>query len=365
MKITSSHIKIDHDALIHNLFIIKKLAPYSKILVMIKANAFGHGLIDVARTLETYVEGLAIARYEEAIELINCRIKSKIVVMSGDINISRMKELIMRGCDIVISSKYQFDKLMSSNIHNKTTIWLKINTGMNRLGILLEDANSIIEKLTKQTWVQEIILMTHLSDASMENDKKTVPQCEAIKKLSSYSLPLSIANSAAIIRYPQFHYDWVRPGIMLYGASPFPNTVASDYNLKATMELNSFLLDIRQQQKGDKIGYDSTWTCPENMLLGIIPLGYGDGYPRNIREGTPVWVNEAFCPIVGKVSMDLITIDLRPVKKVKIGDLVELWGKNLSIDIIAKYANTIPNELLTHISPRLLPYYHVKKNKYV
>lgn len=353
----SSHLYIDHASLVHNVKIVKYFAPHSKILAMIKANAFGHGMTDVAQTLQPYVDALGVARYDEAIELVESGISSKIVLMSGDIRIAQLNELVRRGCHIVISSIYQFEKLISSNTTGKTTIWLKINTGMNRLGIFLKDADYVIKTFLQQKWVENIILMTHLSDADGEkNNRKTQLQGEAITKLAfKYSLPISIANSAAIINYPQFHYDWVRPGIMIYGASPFSNTLASDYNLKATMELNSFLLDIRKQQRGDQIGYGSTWRCPEKMLLGSIPVGYGDGYPRNIAKGTPVWINGVFCPIVGRVSMDLITVDLRPLKKVKIGDFVQLWGRYIPIDIIAKYANTIPNELLTHISPRLLP----------
>jgi alanine racemase len=343
--------------LLHNLSIIRKLAPNSKILPMIKANAFGHGMIEVAKTIEPHVEGLAVARYDEAMELIKYGIKSKIVLMSGDIRISNLKELIMLGCDVVISSKHQFDELITSHIIGRTRIWLKINTGMNRLGIFLFEANKIIEKLKQKTWIEDIILMTHLSDAEMQCDKKTFLQCEAIEKLASqYSLTMSIANSAAIINYPQFHYDWVRPGIMLYGVSPIPETLGRDYNLEVTMELKSYLLDVRKQKKGDQIGYNSSWTCPEDMPLGIIGIGYGDGYPRNINTGTPVWINGKTCPIVGKVSMDLITVDLRPSSNTKIGDSVELWGKNLPVEIVAKYANTIPNELLTHISPRLWSY---------
>lgn len=360
----TNQLVIHNDAILHNLALIKKLTNNSKILPMIKANAFGHGLLNVANLLSDHVDALAVARFEEAMEVMAENPSLPLVLMSGEIDLEKTKKLIQLNCHIVISTQHQYLQLVNAKINGKTTVWLKINTGMNRLGISPLEADAVIHKLRCCSWVEDIVLMTHLSDADLPSNLKTNMQVDALRKISTqHSLAISIANSAAIVQHPNSHGDWVRPGVMLYGGSPIPSMSSKYIGLKPTMTLYSFILDIRRQYKNDEIGYSSSWVCDKDMLLGIIPLGYGDGYPRNINSHAFVWVNNTYCPIVGRVSMDLITIDVSQCKNLKIGDRVEMWGENVSIDEVAGYAGTIANEIMTHISPRLVSTTVVKEEK--
>ena len=349
-------LTIHNDNILHNLAIIKKFAPNSCVLPMIKANAFGHGLLNVAKLLQDHVASLAVARYEEAIFLLKENIVSSIVVMSGWVDKQQLTTLVDLGCQIGIATKHQLYQLTKGSFHKKVTVWLKINTGMNRLGLSILDSDQAIVQLKKFTWVDNIILMTHLSDADLPDNKKTHAQIKTLKDIANYhGLSHSIANSASIVQYPESHGDFIRPGIMLYGSSPIASLRATQLGLKSTMTLSSYLMDIREQKKGDAIGYGSAWLCEKDILLGIIPFGYGDGYPRLVQPDASVLVNGIQCPIVGRVSMDLITIDISACKSPRIGDTVELWGEGILIDDVAYYANTLSNELFTHISPRTLP----------
>lgn len=354
----SSHetkIEIDNEAIIHNFSIIKRLSSSSKIMAMVKGNAYGHGLLNVAKLLATEADGFGVARYEEAIPLLSANLKKPIVVMSGLQNLEYVTYVHRGELQISITSKTQYREFLKSHFDQKITVWLKFNTGMNRLGLPLTFADEYIREVKKNSWVEDVILMTHLSHGNEKKHQNNDIQCTALLELGQrHSLQTSIASSAVLLNYPHYKGDWVRPGIMLYGASPIEGITANDLGLKPAMTLSSYLLDIRQQKKGDQIGYQGAWICKEAVLLGILPIGYGDGYPRNIMPGTPVWINGSLCSIVGRVSMDLITVDLSNCKDPKLGDYVELWGKELSVDQIASQAMSIPNELLTSVSPRIL-----------
>lgn len=350
-------LEIDNAAISHNFSIIKGLSFDRRVMLMVKANAYGHGLLNVARLLAAEADAFGVARYEEAITLLSANIGKPVVLMSGLHNIEHAKNIHHDKLQISIATKTQYRDFIETKFNQKLTVWLKFNTGMNRLGLPLALANQYIREMKKNRFIKEIILMTHLSSANESNNQKNDFQCRTLLELGKrHSLQTSIANSAALLQYPHYKGDWVRPGIMLYGASPIEGKSASTFGLQPAMTLSSYLLDIRQQRKGDQIGYQGSWICKEDILLGVVPIGYGDGYPRNIAPGTPVWVNGSLCPIIGRVSMDLITIDLSNCKKPKIADYVELWGKELSIDQIAKFAMTLPNELLTRVSPRILEY---------
>lgn len=349
MKINK--IQIHKDALIHNFFVVKSIVKDGKIAPVLKANAFSHGLLRVAHLFEREADAFMVARLEEARLLLLANIKIPIVVMSGIFNLDILKSIDAVNLQIAITTLYQLEQLKRLRLKHKLTVWLKINTGMHRLGLPMDDIDQKIRMLKKCSVVKEIILMTHLASANREEDLKTRDQCSILLSLAQeHSLQVSIANSAAILQYSEARKGWVRPGIMLYGASP-TNKDAAFYNLMPTMTLSTYLLDVRYHRKGDEIGYEGIWTCANDILLGVIPIGYGDGYPRNVGNAY-VWINGTFCNIVGRISMDLITIDLSKCPNAKVGDYVEMWGKNLSIDNVAKFADSIPNELLTRISPR-------------
>lgn len=347
-------ILIHNEALLHNFRLVKKFNSRAKILPMLKANAFGHGLENVARLLESEADGLAIVRYEELLLLLEKNIKKPIVLMSNLLDFSVLTSISASNIQITICTKLQLNSFVKNAFYQKRVIWLKVNTGMNRLGLNIEDVEPAIILLKKSPWTKKIILITHFSDADDTKSPKTINQYESLKHIAQkHSLQMSTSNSAALLNRFNFEDDWIRPGIMLYGASPISGKNGSFFGLSPAMTLSSYLLEVRKQRKGDKIGYSSTWVCKKDMLLGIIPIGYGDGYMRNL-SGAPVWINGVCCPIVGRISMDYITVDLSECENPKVGDYVELWGKNLPINEVSRYASSIPNELLTHIAPRLI-----------
>jgi alanine racemase len=233
-------------------------------------------------------------------------------------------------------------------------VWIKVDTGMHRLGFAPERFEEVYKYLTTKTAATQFVLMTHLANADDVNDKRTATQLTRLNKISQqYNLPLSIANSAGIVAWPKSHADIVRPGIMLYGSSPVLGKTAQDLDLKPVMTLSSRLIAIKQLRKGDHVGYGGEWVCPENMPVGVVSIGYGDGYPRHASAGTPVLVNGIRVPLIGRVSMDLITVDLRPYPQAKHGDTVTLWGEGLPADEIAAAAGTIAYQLFCGVAQRV------------
>ncbi len=232
-------------------------------------------------------------------------------------------------------------------------MWLKIDTGMHRLGIAPACCAEFIEALKKCSWISDIGIMTHLACADEPENQSNLYQLEQFKHVTSeYNFKKSIANSAAILSLPQAHADVVRPGIMLYGVSPFAHQTGLELGLKPVMHLLSSITEIHQYDKGASIGYGKTWICPRKSRIAIIPVGYGDGYPRHIEKNTPVYVNGHFATIVGRISMDMMTIDITDFPDIQIGDPVELWGKHIAVEKIAQYAHTIAYELICQITKR-------------
>ncbi len=344
---------VDLIALQHNYQRIRKLTSPSKIMAMVKSDAYGHGLVQIAKSL-TDVDAFGVACLNEALTLRKAKIDKRIVLTRGFSNITELPLISKYGLDVVIHHEYQIEILQTVELNKPIGIWLKIDTGMHRLGFAIEDAEHAYHRLKKISQIQQpIYIMTHLASADDLSKSATHKQLDCFKQFSFCSNPKSIANSAAIINWPESCADWVRPGIMLYGISPLAGKTGEEIGLRPVMTLQSELIAVKKLAKGDRIGYGGIWECPEDMPVGVVAIGYGDGYPRHAKTGTPVLVNGIQCQIVGRVSMDMLTVDLRNDPDAKCGDQVILWGKELSVEYIAKCADTIAYELLCGLTQRV------------
>lgn len=371
----------------HNLLRVKELAPDSKVVSVIKANAYGHGLFSIAEALHES-DSFAVARIEEALllrrHLSNKEINKTIFILQGVSSIEEYDQCLAQNLLPIIHCLEQFKILisffsrqkMNKPVHHKLSYWLKVDTGMHRLGLLKDDFKVLLEEL--KSLDPEYLpggILSHFSCADEKdnpvNNKQLIQFKHFYTALSSMEkmanieklaeINKSMANSAAILAMPESHFDWVRPGIMLYGVSPFETSqkmrTGLDEQLKPVMTLSSELIAIKQLKKGDCIGYGAQWCCPEDITIGVIAIGYGDGYPRHAEAGTPVLIQGVEVPLIGRVSMDMICVDLRALEKqsttIKIGDKVILWGDGLAIEKVSQKAGTIAYELLCQITQRV------------
>lgn len=349
----AAHALIDLTAVKHNLARVRQLAPNANIMAVIKADAYGHGLLRIAPALND-IQAVAVARVSEGIRLRNSGFNKKIVILEGFVEVDELTVLCHYDLDIVVHSASQVTALEQYQGSSCLSIWLKLDTGMNRLGVKPAEFSSLYQRLLHCSSVtQPISLMTHFSSADDSEQHTTDQQLKVFKQtVNNYVGDKSVANSAAILAYPKSIMEWVRPGIMLYGVSPFPDQCAKHLNLKPVMSLHSRLIAVKHIKKGDAVGYSGTWKATKNTQLGVVAIGYGDGYPRYAQTGTPVLINNHKAPLVGRVSMDMITIDLGDTVA-KAGDLVTLWGKGLPVEDIAKHSNTIAYTLLCGVTQRV------------
>jgi len=352
--IRSAHAVIDLQALSHNLARAKQAAGNSQALAVVKADAYGHGLIKVAETLAGQAEGMAVACLPEAQVLRKAGYQGRIVLLHGVKNAQEQEAAAEFGLDLVLHEPYQLELLQEMNSLGPLDIWLKLDTGMHRLGFPPHQATVLYQKLTALPVVRSLRFMTHFADADDRESRYTQTQMDSFDQATrGLEGEQSCANSAAILGHPQSHRDWIRPGIMLYGASPFVSGNAEAEGLKPVMHLSSPLIAIQALKKGDTIGYGRTWTCPEDMNVGVVAIGYGDGYPRHATNGTPVMINNVLTQLVGRVSMDLVTIDLRATGDVEIGMPVQLWGDRVAADEVASCSGTIAYELFCSVGERV------------
>ncbi|GAB6070298.1 alanine racemase [Thiomicrorhabdus hydrogeniphila] len=338
----------------HNLQRVQKIAPNSKILAVIKADGYGHGVERVAHQLSG-ADGFGVASIDEALVLRQKGFLHRILLLEGLFSQSELSVALQNRLDIVVHSDYQLDWLLQQTISIQLNVWIKVDTGMHRLGFDPHQVASVIAKLEKSDNEFCIHIISHFAMAD-----ETSPQAEEFTSLQlqrfetcskHYGYAKSFASSAAIIRYPQSHYNWVRPGITLYGAGD----IAGDKTLKkAVMQLESEVISIKTVQVGESVGYGSTWTASRKSTIAVVAIGYGDGYPRHAKTGTPVLINGQKLPLVGRVSMDMITVDITDSQSnVTIGTRAILWGQELSVDVIADYSGTISYELLCGITQRV------------
>ncbi len=347
-------VQIDISALEHNFAQIKKIAPSANVMAMIKANAYGHGLVSVAKALPQ-ANAFGVATIDEAIALRQAGIQQPLVVMSGFFDEAELTCMLDYQLTAVIHHFDQIQLLQQTSLSSPLGVWLKIDTGMRRLGFLPEHAASAHQALLDHPQVKKpLVVMTHLACSDQRNHPHTVTQIAQFNQaVASWPGLRSLACSAAMIDRPQIHADWVRPGILLYGISPFADQTGLMFGLKPAMTLMARLISVKEVCKGDSIGYGATWVCPKDMKIGVVSMGYGDGYPRHAKSGTPILVNGQRCTLIGRVSMDLITVDLKNQPHAKRGDPVVLWGKGLPVEEIAACAGTIGYELVCKVTTRV------------
>ena len=348
----TAYISIDAEALRHNLQRVKSFAPDSKVIAVIKANAYGHGVQTAAEALSD-ADAFALATPNEAICLRQSGVSKPLMVFQGFSSLEELKILADLDIQVIVHQPQQID-LLEQCSDVKLDIWLKIDTGMHRLGLPIEMAESSYHRLQSCQSVAQIRLMSHFANADDQAHSMNQKQLSVFSSVQAAigQIEASMANSAALVAMPESHMQWVRPGIMLYGSSPLIDKTAKELDLKSVMQFESKLLAVQSLKQGDVIGYGSTWQCPEDMKIGVVAAGYADGYPRHAKSGTPVWINNVLCPLLGRVSMDSLCIDLRGVD-VKIDERVVLWGKELSVDVVAERAGTIAYELLCHTGAAL------------
>ncbi|HEY6281425.1 MAG TPA: alanine racemase [Burkholderiales bacterium] len=343
--------RINLSALQNNLAVAKQCAPNSRIMAVIKANGYGHGLLRVARALAG-AEGFAVIDINDAVDLRDAGFKQRVLLLNGFYSPEELPVIAEYSLTSVIHQQEQLDRLGSAALPVKLDVFLKLNTGMNRLGFKPGAFHSALSALKQSRIVSGITLMTHF--ASADDEQGIAGQFEQFNKIAaSESLPCSLANSAALLRYPETHSDWVRPGIMLYGSSPFAEKSAKQLGLQPVMTLQSQIIATQDLQPGDKVGYTGLFTAEKAMRVGIVACGYADGYPRHARTGTPVCVEGKITRTLGRISMDTLCVDLSEIPDAAAGTPVILWGEGNPIEEVARAAGTVNYELFTKLNSRV------------
>ena len=345
---------INLQALRHNFQRARESAAGARIMAIVKANGYGHGLARVAQALPD-ADAFGVANLDEAVVLRAAGITRPVVILHGVIEPAELEEASRHALDIVVHHPSQLALLERSSLNRPIHVWLKVDTGMHRLGLAPEGVRDAWRRLVDCLGVAKPVrLMTHLSDAEIRSGERTRAQLACFNTVvTSLGAEYSVANSAAVLACPDAHGHWVRPGLMLYGASPFSDTTASDENLRPVMTLRTRLIAVNRLRKNDRVGYGGEWECPEDMPVGVAAVGYGDGYPRHAMSGTPVLVNGKRAALIGRVSMDMICVDLRGQPEAQVNDEVVLWGEGLPVETVAGHASTIAYDLLCGVSQRV------------
>jgi alanine racemase len=345
---------IDTQALRHNLNVVRARANGARIIAVVKANAYGHGLASSALALQE-ADALAVARLEEGLALRAAGVTNRIVLLEGIFAESQLEDAAHEQLDLVVHDALQIELLERSGLAGRFALWVKIDTGMNRLGFAPQDfpaALARIERLVPAA--RELRLMTHLACANERNDAVTRAQLARLRETTQgLGYEVSIANSAGLFGDLQLGCQWVRPGIALYGASPFEDTSAAGLDLRPVMTLMSSVIAVRHLKGGESVGYGGAWSAQRDSAIAIVAAGYGDGVPRSFANGTPVLINGARVPVAGRISMDMLAVDVTGCTPVKVGDPAVLWGAGLPVEEVARYAGTIAYELLCSVSQRV------------
>ncbi|MFK7816772.1 MAG: alanine racemase [Gammaproteobacteria bacterium] len=339
--------RINLSNLKHNFAIVRKLAGDSKVMAVVKADAYGHGVLEICNCLED-ADAFSVAYVNEALELRGNGIKQPIVALQGFSSANDLEQAILHDIQVVIHNKEQLHILKNSVDTPTLDVLLKCDTGMHRLGFAVEEFNDVLVDVKKLLSAKSSIrLMTHLAcadDVANQFTRKQLQQFDQLVKDNSYQQ--SIANSAGILAWPESLRDWVRPGLVLYGINPlYKQDIDSSIELRPVMSLHAPLIAIKHCKKGEKVGYGGDFSCPNDMLIGIIAIGYADGYPRHLKTAPSVAIGNKKASIVGRVSMDMVAVNLTDVDT-KVGDIAELWGELISVAEVAEHAETISYDLL-------------------
>jgi alanine racemase len=338
-------------ALAHNFLVAKAYAGGAKLWAVLKANAYGHGLERAARALEA-ADGYAVLDFQEAARLRVAGVDKPILMLEGFFKPLDLPLLAKYRLTPVIHNAEQVEMLRLAELAGEIDVYLKVNSGMNRLGFMVDNLRPAYNALRLHPQVKSVTLMTHFADADGAGIKA---QLDWFDELTRPFEPgqRSLANSAALIRFPEARGDWVRPGIILYGCSPFADKSAEALGLKPAMTLASEIIATQHLQSGERVGYGFAYEAAGEMTIGVVACGYADGYPRHAPSGTPVLVNGKRTRTVGRVSMDMITVDITDIPEAYIGTPVTLWGEGLSADEVAAAAGTVSYELLCALAPRV------------
>ncbi len=351
---------INTQALTHNLGVVRAFAPHCRVLAVVKANAYGHGVTGLLPSLQQHADALAVARLEEAQQLRDTHYQGRLMLMCGVSNNAELSEAIALQLDIVVHDPKHLSLFADYAYHapQPTTLWLKMDSGMHRLGFMPQEYASAFQILKSLPWCKEIIGMTHFSCA--DESKKNAPEKNTTQQqidcYEHYTQHLmlddhSLANSAAIMAHPAAHHGWLRPGLMMYGISPLENTA---HNLQVVMQLQAQVIGTRTIPAGEATGYNQRWRAKRESHLALISAGYADGYPITALNQSVVAVDGVRAPVVGRVSMDTIAIDCTDLaEKPVVGSYVELWGNTISVNEVAAAAGSISYQLLTVVSSRV------------
>lgn len=356
---------ISHQALAHNLAVVKQHAPKAKVMAVVKANGYGHGLFNVAQGLNA-ADGFAVLGLNEAIDLREAGYTQTLLLLEGVFSAPELAIAAAYNIDIVVHCSQQVDMLEQARMMIPLHVHLKINTGMNRLGFQPTAFSAVLAQLQACASVASVTLMTHFAtadeavgiDAAMSVFQQTV---------GGLTLPRSLANSATILRHPQAHAEWVRPGIMLYGASPVGGTLPSTFGLKSVMQFTTQIIAVQTIHAGESVGYGNKFTATKLTRVGVVACGYADGYPRHAGQfnlggnlniggdlgGAPIAVAGKLTRTLGRVSMDMLFADLTAIPEANVGSPVELWGKQVPVDAVAETSGTVGYELLCAVAPRV------------
>lgn len=348
-------VVINRRALRHNLQRLRELAPASRLVAIVKANAYGHGLLETARSLPQ-ADAFGVARLEEALCLREGGITQPILLLEGFFNAADLPMISRLELHTAVHSDEQLAALEQAQLDTPVTVWMKLDTGMHRLGVLPEQAEAFYQRLARCPNVrQPVNVVSHFARADEPECGATERQLDIFTTFTEGKPGLrSIAASGGILLWPQSHFDWVRPGIILYGVSPLEGGArAADAGFMPAMSLTSSLIAVREHHAGEPVGYGGTWTSTRDTRLGVVAMGYGDGYPRCAPSGTPVQVNGREVPIVGRVAMDMICVDLGPDAQERPGDEVLFWGPSLPVERIAEITKVSAYELITRLTPRV------------
>lgn len=342
---------IDLSALERNLAIVRRCAERSRAMAVIKANGYGHGLMRVAEALKSS-DGFAVLDLHDGVRLREAGYRQTILLLEGFFAPDELAVIEQHRLSVVIHCSDQLAMLPAVKTRGVLEVFLKINTGMNRLGFRPGQFASVMEALKASPAVGGITLMTHFANADEAEGVDDQLLCFN-EVAGSVRLPRSLANSAAVLRYPATHADWVRPGIMLYGVSPFAGKAAADLGLRPAMTLKSEVIAVQNLKPGERVGYGGVFRADGPMRVGTVACGYADGYPRHADTGTPVLVDGRQTRTLGRVSMDMLAIDLTAFPGSGVGSPVTLWGEGLPVEDVAQAAGTISYELLCALAPRV------------
>lgn len=349
------------DALRHNLQTLRQCVPGARVMAVIKANAYGHGLAPVAAALDD-ADAFAVARLEEALRLRDSGIDKPVVLLEGVWDAGDQATAIEQGCELVVHCEEQLG-LLAAQPGGRVNVWLKVDTGMARLGLLPQDVAPALARLRALDCVRDVRLMTHFSSADELDNPRTLEQLECFRHIAKdFAGDISVANSPAILGWPQVRTlaedlgiggaQWLRPGIALYGISAFADRTGSAFGLEPVMRFEGRLIAMRKVGKGAPVGYKQRFHATRDTTIGVIAAGYGDGYSRGFADGTPVLLNGRRVPLAGIVSMDMITVDLGPDARDRIGDVATLWGPGLPVEELAEFCDSIPYTLVCGVMHR-------------